>query len=90
MIEKINNNNNIPDYMDKPTPKQTNTTGAHADIDADVSVDVNYASFIEKANQIQETDVQAVRRARELLQSGRLDNREFYKQAAEYIIKFGV
>ncbi len=90
MIDKINNNNQIPDFMDKTTPKQANTTGAHSDINEDVSVDVNYASFIDKTNQIQETDTQAVERARELLKSGRLENRDFYRQAAEYIIKYGI
>lgn len=90
MIEKINNNNKIPDFMDKPTPKQTNTSGARSDINADVSVDVNYASFIDKANQIQETDTQAVQRAKQLLESGQLEDRDFYRQAAEHIIKFGI
>lgn len=90
MIDKINNNNQIPDFLDKTAPKQANITGAHSDISADVSVDVNYASFIDKANQIQETDTQAVQRARTLLESGQLDSREFYEQAAEYIIKHGI
>ena len=89
MIDKINNNK-IPDFMDKHTSKQSNTTGAYSDINADVSVDVNYASFIDKANRIPETDTQAVQRARKLLQSGLLDNKDCYIQAAGYIVKYGI
>ena len=90
MIDKINNSNQIPDFMDKTTPKQANAKGTNSDINADVSIDVNYASFIDKANQVQETDTQAVQRARLLLESGQLERRDFYEQAADYIIKHGI
>jgi hypothetical protein len=89
MIEKINTNQ-IPDYMDKSASKQPNTTGAAPDVDADLSVDVNYASLISKATQVPETDNQIVQRAKELLKSGELDNPENIKQAAENIVTYGI
>jgi hypothetical protein len=89
MIEKINTNQ-ISDFMDKPVSKQPNTTGAVPDINTDVSIDVNYASLINKAIQVPEADTQAVQRAKELLKSGKLESPENIKQAAENIIKFGI
>ena len=89
MIEKINTNH-IPDYTDKSASKQTNANGAAPDINKDVSVDVNYASFISKATQVPESDHQAVQRAKELLKSGELDNPENIKQAAENIVTYGI
>ncbi len=89
MIEKVESNQ-IPDFIERSSSKQSNLTGAHPDIDADVSVHVNYASFIDKAMQIPETDTQAVQRARELLLSGELESLDNTKKAAEYILNCGI
>ena len=89
MIEKVESNQ-IPDFFDRSSSKESNPTGAHSDIDADVSVHVNYASFIERAMQIPETDATAVQRARELLVSGELASPENTRKAAEYITDFGI
>ena len=89
MIEKVESNQ-IPDFFERSSSKESNLTGAHSDIDADVSVHVNFASFIDKAMQMPETDTSAVQRARELLLSGELASPDNTKKAAEYIIDFGI
>ena len=89
MIEKVESNQ-IPDFFERSSSKESNPTGAHSDINTDVSVHVNFASFIDKAMQMPETDTSAVQRARELLLSGELASPDNTKKAAEYIIDFGI
>lgn len=89
MIEKVEPNQ-TPDFLERSSSKQSNLTEAHQDIDADVSLHVDYASFIDKAMQIPETDTTAVQRARELLLSGELASLDNTEKAAEYIIDFGI
>lgn len=89
MIEKLESNQ-IPDFIEIPSSKESNPTGSHPDIDADVSIDVNYASFIERAMQIPETDDTTIQLAREILISGKLASPENTRKAAEYIIDFGI
>ncbi len=88
MIEKIDNSQ--PLIKSEASPKQPNSANALASNGADVSIQVDYASFINKAMQIQQTDAKAVQRARELLLSGRLESPENIRAAAEHIIKFGI
>lgn len=57
---------------------------------ADVSVQVDYASLIEQAMEQQQTDAQAVERARQLLLSGQLESPQNIKEAAENILTFGI
>jgi hypothetical protein len=89
MIEKVESNLN-PDFLERSSSKESNPTGAHPDIDADVSVNVNFASFIDKAMQVPEPDADAVRRAKELLETGELANPDNTRKAAAYIIDFGI
>lgn len=58
--------------------------------DADVSVQVDYASLIEQAMQQPEEDAQIVEQARELLLSGRLESPQNITEAAENIARFGI
>ncbi len=88
MIEKIDNSQ--PLIESGASPKQPNSANAPASNGADVSIQVDYGSFIDKAMQIQQTDARAVQRARELLLSGRLESTENIRAAAENIIKFGI
>ena len=89
MIEKIDTNQ-IQGFLEKPSSRQSNFAAGLGDNDADLSVQVNYASFIDEAIQIPQTDTQAVQRARELLLSGQLESPENILQAAENIITFGI
>jgi hypothetical protein len=89
MIEKIDTSQ-IQDFLEKPSSKQSDPTRALPNSGADVSLQVNYASFIDKATQTPQTDTQAVQRAQELLLSGELENPENIRAAAENIVKFGI
>ena len=89
MIEKINSNR-IQDLLGKSLSEQPGSTGAASNNDADVSLQVDYASFIDKAAQIQQTDTKAVQRAQELLLSGQLESPENIQAAAENIVDFGI
>ena len=87
MIDKINNNP-IQDFFDG-TVKQPSQAKAPANNSEDASIQINYADLIEKATEKIDDDAQAVAKAKELLESGQLDNPELIRQAAENIIKFG-
>jgi len=89
MIEKIDTNQ-IQDFLGKPSSKQSDSTKALPNNGADVSLQVNYASFIDKAKQTPQTDTEAVQRAQELLLSGELESPENIRAAAENIIRFGI
>jgi hypothetical protein len=89
MIEKIDTSQ-IQSYMEKSSSRQPNSTVGFGDNDADVSVQVDYASFIDKAIKTQQVDDKTVHRARELLLSGELEKRVNVLQAAENIIDFGI
>ena len=89
MIGEINNNP-IQTPSDKPLAGQNNYNKTNLDNDADLSLQVNYASYIKQANQIQTTDNTAVQNAKQLLASGQLDNPENIHRAAEELIIFGI
>jgi len=88
MIEKINTSQ-IQDLLEKLSPKQP-TAGAPPNNAADASLQLDYASFIDKATQTPQTDTKAVQRAQELLISGQLENPQNIRVAAENISKFGI
>lgn len=60
--------------------------------DADASLQINYASLIDEAVKlkINENDAEAVKQARNLLMSGKLESPENIKAAAENIIDIGI
>jgi len=89
MIEKVDTNQ-IQGFLEKSSSRQPNSAAALPANDADVSVQVNYASFIDKAMQTPQTDSQAVQKARELLLSGQLESPGIIQQAAKNIITFGI
>lgn len=74
----------------KPSFKQHDSNKAHPNSDADVSLQVNYASFINKAVQIPQTGAEVVQQARELLLSGQLGSPEDIRDAAENIAEYGI
>ncbi len=89
MIEKVNTNQ-IQNFLEKPSSRLPGHVAAASGNDADVSVQVDFASFVDAAMQTPETDSQAVEKARQLLLSGQLESPENIKQAAENIITFGI
>lgn len=89
MIEKIDTNQ-IQDLLGKSSPEQPSSANPLPNNDADASLQVNYASFINEATQIPQTDTKAVQRAQELLFSGQLESPESIREAAENIITFGI
>ena len=89
MIDKIGTNNQ-PLIDSGSSTGQPNSSGAIRGNDVDVSIQVNYASLVDKAMQPPETDDQRVQQARELLLSGKLDSMDIIREAAENILKYGV
>lgn len=89
MIDEVDTNQ-IRDFLEKSSSRQPNSAGALPNDDADVSVQVNYASLIDNAMQGPQTDTQAVQRARELLLSGQLESPENVREAAENIVNLGI
>jgi len=88
MIEKIDSSN-IQDLIDKTVSKQPGSTGTAPAGDADVSLQVDYASYIDMAVKIARLDSDAVDRATSLLLTGQLDNPEAIRAAAAKIADFG-
>ena len=89
MIEKIDTNQ-IPDILGKSSSKQPDSAKTPTNDGVDASLQVNYASLIEKAKQTSQTDSKAVQLAQELLLSGQLESPENIRAAAEDIVKFSI
>jgi len=89
MIDKIGTNNQ-PLIESGSSAGLPNPPGVIRGNDVDVSVQVDYASLVDKAMKPPETDDQRVQQARELLLSGKLDSMDIIREAAENIVKYGV
>jgi hypothetical protein len=89
MIEKVDTNQ-IQSFLEKSSSRPPNTAAAVTGNDADVTIQVDYASFIDSAMKIPQTDSQVIEQAKELLLSGELENPENIRNAAENIITFGI
>lgn len=89
MINRIDNSQ-IQDLLGKSSSTQPNSAEALPNNDTDASLQVNYASFINQAMQIPQTDTDALRQARQLLLSGQLESPKNIRSAAENILDFGI
>ncbi|MBW8001554.1 MAG: hypothetical protein FVQ80_05980 [Planctomycetes bacterium] len=89
MIDKINNIN-IQDILASSLPKQNEPNKTSSTNQADSSLQVDYASLIEKAAQVPLEDENAVQQAQQLLESGNLDTMENVRAAAQNIIDLGI
>jgi len=89
MIEKVDTNQ-IQGFLEKSSSRQPNSTAALPDNDVDASIQVDYASFIDRAMQTPQTDSKAIKRARELLLSGQLESLKNIKRAAKNMIILGI
>ncbi len=88
MIDKIDTSQ-FQEPLEKPTPKQSNSTGPVPDDNMD-SIQVNYASLIDQATQPLQTDAEVIEQARKLLKSGQLVSLENIQEAVENMVKFGI
>jgi len=89
MIEKLNANQ-IQGFLEKSLSRQPNSTAALSDNDVDASIQVDYASFINRAMQTLQTDSKAIERAKGLLLSGELESLENIKRAAKNIVIYNI
>jgi len=89
MIEQIGSNNQ-PLIESGSSTGQPNTPGALRGNDVDVSIQVNYASLIDKAMQPPKTDNQRVQQARELFLSGRLESDDIIEGAVKNLLQYGI
>lgn len=89
MIDKIGTDKQ-PLIESGSSTGQPNPSGAMRGNDVDVSIQINYASLVDKAMQPPKTDNQRVQEARELLLSGKLESEEIIRAAAEKILKYGI
>jgi hypothetical protein len=89
MIEQISANNQ-PLFESGSSTGQPIPPGALRGNDVDVSVQVNYASLVDKAMQQPQNDDQRVQHARQLLLSGELDSDRIIKETIENLLKYGI
>jgi hypothetical protein len=89
MIEKVDTNQ-INNFLEKSSSRQPNNAVALPGNDPAVSIQVDYASFIDSALKIPQEDYLIVERAKELLLSDRLDSPDNVKTAAENMITLGI
>jgi hypothetical protein len=89
MIDKIDANQ-IRETIEKAAAQLPDTHGASVRNQADASLQTDFASLVENAGQPPQTDALAVRRARELLDSGQLDTPQNIRAAAQNIVDYGI
>jgi len=88
MIDRIDTNQ--PMIESGLSSGQPKSARAIPNNDADVSIQVNYASLIDEAVQEPRGGAHRVRQARELLRSGQLESPENIREAAENIVEYGI
>jgi len=89
MIENVQNNHAANRTGMNPIP-HTDPANRPAADGSDATLQVNFADMVNQALQTNETDPDAVEKARELLQSYRLTTPENIRSAAENILSFGI
>jgi hypothetical protein len=89
MIEKVNTNQ-IQSFLEKTPSRGKNNAAAFTGNDAEVSVQVDYATLIEKAIKAPKTDSDVIEHTKKLLLSGQLESSENIQKATENILNFGI
>ena len=89
MIEKVNTNQ-IQSFLEKTPSREKNNVAAFTGDDAEVSVQVDYATLIEKAIKVPKTDSEVIENTKKLLLSGQLESSENIQKATENILNFGI
>jgi hypothetical protein len=89
MINNIHNNQ-VTNAMGSSALPHAEGVNRRLTEQSDATAQVDFADLINQAMQATQGDADAVQRARELLQSGRLTSTENIRSAAENIITFGI
>jgi hypothetical protein len=89
MIENIKNNH-VTQMLGLNPPPRNDAASQSPGSDPDATLQVNFADMVNRAMQAAQTDADAVTKAKELLQSGRLITPENIRSAAENILTFGI
>lgn len=89
MINNIDRNQ-IGHLVGQPSLPGADPAAARPVSDADASLQVRFGDLINQAKQSATTDTDAVREARQLLNSGQLTSAENIASAARNILSFGV
>jgi hypothetical protein len=89
MIDNVHNNQ-IAQAMGRNVLPHTDATNKPAADRSDATLQADFADLINQAIQASETETDAVRRARALLESGQLTSLENIRSAAENIVTFGI
>jgi len=89
MIEQIGINSQPLFESGSPTGQPV-SPGILRGNDVDVSIQVDYASLVEKALQPPQDDDQRMQQARELLLSGGLDSDDIIEGAIENLLMYGI
>ena len=82
--------NQLRELLEELSSSQPHAGGAVQNNNADVSVQVNHNSLIEKALKPSQADEDIVKAARKLVTSGKLESPKNCKEAAENIAQFGI
>lgn len=87
----INNvTNNVGQALSQTPLPHSDPTGVRPASDSDATIQMQFADILNRARQAEETDSDAVQKARELLLSGQLTSADNVRAAAENILKFGI
>jgi xanthine/CO dehydrogenase XdhC/CoxF family maturation factor len=89
MIDNVRNNQ-IAQAMGKTALPHPGATSKPAADGSDATLQVSFADLISQAIQGSQTETDAVQKARELLQSGRLTSPENIRSAAQNILTDGI
>jgi len=89
MIDNVQNNQ-VSHIMGKGTAPNADATNKRSSEDMDATLQVNFADLIGRAMQVVEADANAVKEARELLQSGELTSPKSIQSTARKLLTFGI
>ena len=89
MINNINRNQ-VGHLVGQPSLPNTDPTTTRPVNTADAALQVRFGDLINQAKQSAETDTDAVREARQLLESGQLTSPENIASAAANMLSFGI
>jgi len=89
MIDNIETSR-IQDILSSSSLSQPDPDTIHCSNDIDVTLQVDYEYFINKAIQVPQACDDAIKRARDLMSTDWLDNAASIQVAAENIVKYGI
>ena len=89
MINNINPNQ-TGHLIGQPSLPNADPATARPAEDTDAALQVRFGDLINQAKQSAQSDTEAVQRARELLDSGQLTNKENIEAAALNVLTFGI